>query len=197
MPELTEEQLKNMSPEEIAALQKQNCVFCHIVKGKVAARKVFEDDKCLAILDINPANPGHILLLTKEHYQIMPQVPEDVIGHLFKVIKHLSQAALRSLGVKGTTIFVANGLVAGQRAPHFMMHVIPRKEGDGLKLDIPKKKMSEADQEMIYKRIKERVNAAFGVKEEAIELPPKPEKVVDAEFKDEKTDLDKIAGLFS
>ena len=68
MPEgqLTEEDLKNMSPEEIQELQKQQCIFCHIVSGKVASRKVYEDDSVIAILDIHPANPGHVLLLPKE-----------------------------------------------------------------------------------------------------------------------------------
>ncbi|MBU0461615.1 MAG: HIT domain-containing protein [Nanoarchaeota archaeon] len=63
--ELTEEDLKNMSPEELRELQKQNCVFCHIAAGKVPAKKVYEDDRCLAILDINPANAGHVLFASE------------------------------------------------------------------------------------------------------------------------------------
>ena len=64
--ELTEEDIKKMSPEEIAELQKKNCIFCHLVSGRVPSKKVFEDDKVLAILDIYPAIPGHILLFPKE-----------------------------------------------------------------------------------------------------------------------------------
>lgn len=187
---MIEQDLSNMSPEEIAELQKQQCVFCHIVSGKVASKKIYEDSRCIAILDINPANPGHILLVSKEHYQIMPQVPEDVIGHMFVVIKHLSQAALKALDVKGTNVIIANGVAAGQRAPHFMIHIIPRTDGDGLKFIIPQKRITDNDLKMLIKNTKPRVNRVFGLEaEEAIEFDVKPEKlkpkIVEAEFEEE------------
>lgn len=127
-----EEKLKNMSPEELREFQKQNCIFCTIISGKIPSRKVYEDESCLAVLDIRPAAKGHILILPKEHYAILPQVPEKEIAHLFSVAKHLSQVALQSLRSDGTTLFIANGPVAGQQAQHVMLHLIPRKEGDGL-----------------------------------------------------------------
>src|SRR3989338_4984837 len=99
-----QEKVKNMSPEELKEFQKKQCIFCQIIAGKVQSKKIYEDDKCIAILDINPANPGHILLLPKEHYSIMPQVPESEIAHLFVVMKTISNAALRGLGVQGTNI---------------------------------------------------------------------------------------------
>ncbi|MBI4147855.1 HIT domain-containing protein [Candidatus Woesearchaeota archaeon] len=119
---------EQLSPEQV----KQQCIFCHIIAGDVAAKKVFEDDKVVAVLDINPATPGHVLLLTKEHYAIMPQVPDDVIGHIGQVSKACSHAMLKAMKIDGTTIFVANGMAAGQRAQHFMVHIIPRNEGDGV-----------------------------------------------------------------
>ena len=67
-----QEKIKNMSPEELKEFQKKQCVFCQIISGKVQSKKVYDDEKCIAILDINPANPGHVLLLPKEHYSIMP-----------------------------------------------------------------------------------------------------------------------------
>ncbi|MBW2971340.1 HIT family protein [Candidatus Woesearchaeota archaeon] len=229
MPEqqLTEEELKNMSPEQLLALQKQNCIFCHIVQGKVSSKKIYEDEHCLAILDINPANPGHILLISKEHYQIMPQVPEDIISHMFKIIKKISHLQLKALKAQGTNIFIANGSVAGQRAPHFMIHIIPRKEGDGLNLTYKEQKISQEDIETVMKKLKPLVNKVFGIaKPEPINLrksPAKiPQKVVEAEFTEDedeqpakspnkttksqkqtqdkspaKPDLDKIAGLFT
>lgn len=60
---LTEEDLRNMTPEQIKELQRKNCIFCHIIVGRVQSKKIYEDDKTVAILDINPANPGHILLM--------------------------------------------------------------------------------------------------------------------------------------
>jgi len=131
-----EEKLKKMSPAELKEFQKQQCIFCQIINGKVPSKKIYEDDKCVALMDINPAAIGHVLLLPKEHYSIMPQIPDSEIGRLFVVAKHLSQSLLRKLKSEGTNIFVANGLVAGQKAQHFMLHIIPRKEGDEI-LNVP------------------------------------------------------------
>ncbi|PIN87141.1 hypothetical protein COV19_01130 [Candidatus Woesearchaeota archaeon CG10_big_fil_rev_8_21_14_0_10_44_13] len=173
MPEISPEDLKNMTPEQIAELQKQNCIFCHIISGKVASKKIFEDDKCIAIMDINPANPGHILLMPKEHYAIMPLIPEDIIGHLFMVAKGLSHASLRALKVEGTNIFVANGVAAGQKAQHFMIHVVPRKEKDGLNcFMLPKKRVTDDQIDEIRKIMKKRINYVMGIKDSGEEEMP-------------------------
>ncbi len=142
-----EEKLKSMTPEQLKELQKQQCVFCQIASGKVPSKKVYEDQKCLAVLDISPASKGHLLLLPKEHYAVMPQVPEETIGHLFVVAKNLSQVLLKTFKADGTTVFIANGAAAGQRSQHFLVHVIPRKGGDGL-LNVEEKLV---DQEMVSK----------------------------------------------
>jgi len=148
-----QEKIKNMSPEELKEFQKKQCIFCHIIEGKVQSKKVYEDDKSLAILDINPANPGHVLLLPKEHYSIMPQLSEEEIAHLFMVAKTISNACLRSLGVQGTNIIVQNGVAAGQKAQHFMIHIIPRKEKDGLNFELPQKEIPEPELEDIRKKL--------------------------------------------
>lgn len=150
MPEITKEQLANLSPEQVLELQKQNCVFCHIISGKVPSQRVYEDDRCLAVLDINPASKGHVLLLPKQHYSIMPQIPESEIKHLFVITKQISNMILRTLKVQGTTIFIANGAVAGQRAPHFMIHIIPRTDGDDVGLVIPENKVKEKELDAVY-----------------------------------------------
>ena len=181
VPEDMQEKLKNMSPEELQAFQKQQCLFCQIVYGKVPSKKIYSDEFCTALLDINPAAPDHILLFPNEHYAIMPLVPEDVIAHLSMVAKRLSQALLKGLQAQGVTIFVANGFAAGQKAQHFMIHLIPRKEGDGLQLQIPQKKMSEQDEQAIIARLKPAIMKKFGVaelpEEEKAEAPEeaKPE----------------------
>ena len=163
--EALQEKLKNMSPEELREFQKQQCVFCQIISGRIKSRKIYEDQKCIAILDINPASPGHILLMPKEHYAVMPQMPEEEIGHLFMVSKALSNAMLKGLKAGGTNVFVANGVAAGQRAQHFMIHVIPRKENDGITaFNIPQRQVNEADFEMIRKRIVASIAKVFGIK---------------------------------
>ena len=140
---------KALSEAELEEMQRKNCVFCHIASGRVPARKVYEDEQCIGVLDINPASPGHILLMPKEHYTIMFQMPEQILGHVFLIAKALSQAGLKAFQNKGTTIFAANGVAAGQRAPHFMLHIIPRMPGDSVGLYIPSRALPEKEAEQI------------------------------------------------
>jgi histidine triad (HIT) family protein len=133
---MPEPDLSQMSPEQLRQMQKQQCIFCHIVDKKVQARVVYDDEKVIALLDINPANPGHVLLLPKEHYTVMPQMPDELSGYLGVVAKQISAAMVNALGCEGTSIIVANGPAAGQRASHNILHIIPRKEGDKLGLGL-------------------------------------------------------------
>lgn len=158
------EKLAKMSPEELKEFQKKQCIFCQMIDGKVQVKKVYEDDKSIAVLDINPANPGHVLLLPKEHYSVMPQIPEEEVAHLFVVARFLSNAVLKSLEASGTNIIVANGPAAGQRAQHFMIHVIPRKEGDGIQFKLPQKKHSDSDLNTIRDKIAEKLAALLKIK---------------------------------
>lgn len=219
------EKLKNMSPEELKEFQKKQCIFCQIVAGGTESKKVYEDDKSIAILDINPANAGHILLMPREHYAIMPQVPDDELRHLGIVSKHLSLALLKGLKAGGTSIFVANGLAAGQRAQHFMVHVIPRTDKDGVGLAIPQKEISEDELRKLREALQNKINALLGIKKEIVieksvdkskaaseekpaQQPPAREEENPQEKKrtkgekkpvgkgDGKTSLDDIAALF-
>jgi len=183
MAEETQEELmervKKMSPEELAEFQKSRCIFCQIIGGNVQSKKIYEDKHLIAILDINPANPGHLLLMPKEHYAIMPQVPEDVLKHLFIVAKKLSQIALQAIGAKGTNIVVQNGMAAGQKAQHFMIHIIPRMEGDGLPFELEKKTISDGDYSTIKSRLTTKINEIFGIQSENV----KEAEVVDEQTK--------------
>ena len=188
-----QEKIKNMSPEELKEFQKKQCIFCQIVSGKVQSRKVYEDENVLAILDINPANPGHILIMPKEHYSIMPQIPEDDIKHIFAITKSLSNASLRALEVQGSNIIVANGVAAGQRAQHFMAHLIPRKENDGVDFQVPQKTIPDKD----LLEIKKILSESLGAKTEEVTepvpriLPENKKEVVEAEFS-ENNEIDEV-----
>src|SRR3989344_8796300 len=180
------EKIKNMSPEELREFQKKQCIFCQIAAKKMESKVVYEDDKSIAVLDINPASIGHVLLLPKEHYSIMPQIPEEEIAHLGIVAKNLSLAVLKGLKVQGTTLFIANGSAAGQRAQHFMLHIIPRKEGDKLGLTIPQRQMKEDALRKLHEIVQKKVDEIFGIKREIFfEKKAKHEKQ-EAEGKEEK-----------
>ena len=112
----------------------EKCIFCNIAIGKIPAKKVYEDEKIVGFLDINPANPGHILLIPKEHFIMLPLVPDEILGRMFAIAKKISLIMFKLLGSKGTSFFVANGAAAGQKAPHAILHIIPRYDDDGLNL---------------------------------------------------------------
>jgi histidine triad (HIT) family protein len=115
------------------------------------------------VLDINPACPGHLLLLPKKHAAVMPQIDDADISHLFMVAKALSNVLLRALKAQGTHIFIANGAPAGQRAPHFMIHIIPRKENDGLNISLPQRKVTDEDNEKIQDALLQRIKGLFAI----------------------------------
>ena len=115
--QITENDLQNMSPEEVAKLQKENCIFCQIIAGKIPAQKVYDDKSCVAILDINPACEGHVLLLPKEHYPVMPLMPEETVKKMSIAAQKISNALLSGLSVEGTTLFAANTVVPSTEKP--------------------------------------------------------------------------------
>ena len=108
------------------------CIFCKIVEGSAPASKVYEDETCMAFMDIQPVNPGHVLVIPKGHFADLSELPADVGGHLFEVAQRVA-LSLPKTDVKnaGVDFFLANGEAAGQEVFHVHLHVIPRYEGDG------------------------------------------------------------------
>ena len=158
---MAETDTSNMSEEEIVALQKQNCIFCKIASKEIPAKILHEDDKIVCVLDINPASEGHILIFPKEHYMILPHIPEDLLKHLFKTAKLMSKTLLKSLQTGGTSIFIANGMAAGQKAPHVLLHVFPRRGNDGL-LKLPNYEMNSEQSEKLKHSLNPYFNQLFG-----------------------------------
>jgi outer membrane biosynthesis protein TonB len=118
-------------------------------------------------------------------------MPENEISHIFIIAKYISNALLKALDVRGTNIIVANGAAAGQRAQHFMIHIIPRKEGDGVEFTLPFGKFSEEDLDSVAATVKKKLSELIGIKEkpktaEDILRENARKKVVEAEFKEEK-----------
>jgi histidine triad (HIT) family protein len=142
--------------------EEQQCIFCHIASGKIPAKKVYEDDKVAAVLDINPGASGHILVVPKEHVAIMPQMNDDLVAHVGMVAKQLSHAVIRALKIEGTSIFVANGVAAGQRAPHFLLHVIPRTPNDNIALQPPTINVDQKTSDSVFEKLAIAVAKQFG-----------------------------------
>jgi histidine triad (HIT) family protein len=108
-----------------------NCLFCGIVNGEVIASVVFEDEVSIAFLDHRPLFPGHCLLIPKTHYETLSDLPESLVGPLFKNVQLLTRAVEAALEAEGS--FVAMNNRVSQSVPHLHVHVVPRKRKDGLK----------------------------------------------------------------
>ena len=106
------------------------CIFCKIVDGTIPARKVFETDQILAILDINPVAPGHTLVMPKGHYEKASDLPEDLMLEFFARVLEVARGVVRGTASEGYNLLCNNHRSAGQAIPHVHFHVIPRKTGD-------------------------------------------------------------------
>ena len=110
-------------------MSEENCIFCKIVRGEVPASVIFEDDICIAFMDVFPINEGHSLLIPKKHFVNMFDVDEDVVAHLAIRLVDLTKRVKKATGEEGVFNTVANGEGAGQEVPHLHFHAIPRSKG--------------------------------------------------------------------
>lgn len=109
-----------------------DCLVCRLVEKK--ANMLFEDENLFAMLSATPATQGHVSIIPKKHAPIFEALPEPVAGDMFKLANKISIAMFEAIGAQGTNLLIRNGVVAGQKQNHTMLHVIPRKENDDLNL---------------------------------------------------------------
>lgn len=112
----------------------KDCVFCKIVAGQLPCSNVFEDELILAFLDIAPLNPGHTLIIPKEHHTSITTLPVDVAAHMMEVAPRIACAMMRATEADGFNLMLSNGACAGQVVPHVHLHVVPRFPDDGIVL---------------------------------------------------------------
>ncbi|MFN3135578.1 MAG: HIT family protein [Candidatus Kryptonium sp.] len=138
----------------------ENCVFCRIIEGLEKAEVLYEDEYIISILDINPVNFGHALVIPKEHYDEFLSLPDEFYPYLLKAVKIVAQAIMSSVEPKpgGFNILSNNGFAAGQRVPHLHFHVIPRYLSDGLKFKPIIKKYAKGEIEKYASLIRQKIN---------------------------------------
>lgn len=114
-----------------------DCVFCSILAGDLPFSAVYQDDLCTAFMDIQPVNPGHVLVIPNHHASYLADLDEDTGAHMFRVAQRIA-GALRRSGVRceGVNLFLADGEAAMQEVFHVHLHVFPRYEGDGFGLKL-------------------------------------------------------------
>ena len=106
-------------------------IFTQIVEGEIPARIVYEDETTVAFLDANPLAPGHTLVIPKDEYERLNDVPADVATDLYDTIHRMVPVVEDVVDADATTVAFNNGEEAGQEVPHVHCHIVPRFEGDG------------------------------------------------------------------
>jgi histidine triad (HIT) family protein len=114
-----------------------HCIFCRIIGGEEMVSLVHEDERTLAFLDIQPMSRGHTLIVTKEHYETLFDLPEDLAAHCLAVARRIAPGIKRSMKAHAINIFSANGRAGGQDVLHFHLHLIPVVEGEPFALQLP------------------------------------------------------------
>ncbi|MCR4605216.1 MAG: HIT family protein [Eubacterium sp.] len=111
-------------------MRDENCIFCKIISGDIPSTVVYEDDDVKAILDVNPAATGHVIVLPKYHAANIFETPDDVIAKTFAAAKKIAAGIKKAFNCDGVNILQNNGEAAGQTVFHLHVHVIPRFDGD-------------------------------------------------------------------
>ena len=110
------------------------CIFCKIAKGKIDSEKIAETDNFFAIRDANPVSEGHSLIIPKKHFVTLLDIPNALGKEFLEITKKVSDDILGKKLGDGFNLIMNNLEVAGQLIMHAHIHVIPRKEKDGLKM---------------------------------------------------------------
>jgi len=134
-----------------------DCIFCAIRDGKIPSFKVYEDERTMAFMDINPLNDGHLLVISKSHAPSLFEIADEDCTAVMLAAKRLATAVDRALQPPGLNVLQANGPAAVQSVPHYHLHVIPRWFDDGRGMDWP---LERGDMERI-KAVAEKVKAAL------------------------------------
>ena len=113
---------------------KKDCIFCKIVNNEINSKKVYEDDNFIAILDANPRVDGHTLIITKQHFRNLLDMPSSIGNELLDAIKNVSFNIIKHKKADGINVISNNESSAGQAVFHTHLHIIPRKKNDGLKI---------------------------------------------------------------
>lgn len=111
-----------------------DCVFCKISLGIIPSKKLYENDSFFVISDINPIADGHILVISKKHYENILTMPVSLGMEFLEAIKNVSETMIKEHGADGFNVILNTAPAAGQIVFHVHAHIIPRKDGDGLKI---------------------------------------------------------------
>lgn len=107
-----------------------NCIFCKIANKEIPGKIIYEDDICVAFLDLSQTTNGHTLIIPKKHFKNFLEVDNDTLAHMIKVTKDIANKIVTKLNANGVNILTNANEVAGQTVMHFHLHIIPRYDNN-------------------------------------------------------------------
>ena len=132
---------------------KEDCIFCKIAAGEIPSATIYEDEDFRVYLDIAPASKGHMLIVPKEHYTDIMDMPEELTAKAFVLAKKMAQKAEAALGCDGVNLVQNNHEAAGQSVFHFHIHVIPRYKKDKVGLGWNMGKLTDSDKDELLEKL--------------------------------------------
>ncbi len=134
-------------------MREDNCIFCKIANGDIPSKMLYEDEEFKVILDLGPATKGHALILPKNHYHDLYDLPDETVGKVMLLAKKMAMHMTEKLKCDGFNLVQNNGEAAGQTVFHFHLHLIPRYEEDGQTLGWKSLELSQEELEKIKNTI--------------------------------------------
>lgn len=129
----------------------KDCIFCKIISGEIPSMKLYEDDKVMAFLDVNPDSDGHTLIVPKKHYKDIYDIPDELLSHIYKTARSISVDISNKLHCDGISFLQNNGDV--QEVKHYHLHIKPYYK-DKVSIKIEKNKDLISDVKDIYEKLK-------------------------------------------
>ncbi len=129
------------------------CVFCKIARGELPSTKLYEDDLVLSFMDINPINPGHVLVIPKAHYTTLFDADPEALRACITVAQRIGKAVHRGIGAEGLNLLQNNYRAAGQLIEHLHFHLIPRHLNDGFLTTWPGRAYPSGELQATHRRI--------------------------------------------
>ena len=136
-----------------------DCLFCKIVRGEIPAARVLETDRAIAFLDIQPVNPGHLLLIPRDHHETLSGLPDDLAAHAGSLLPRLCRAVRAATGAEALNVIVNHGRAAGQTIGHVHWHVIPRHADDAVRWPWPHSRYDGDELERMRDRVARELTA--------------------------------------
>lgn len=135
-------------------MMKEDCIFCKIAAGEIPSAALYEDENFRVILDVGPAAKGHMLILPKEHYANIMEMPEELTAKAFVLAKKMAAKMEEVLECDGINVLQNNHEAAGQTVFHFHIHLIPRKKNDRMGIGWKAGSLSDKDKEELLAKFR-------------------------------------------